>query len=781
MNRTRRLQDALPDVYAGGVDGLLGDDGFVPPRDAYDFVLAADAADAAEDAEDAGNDVPDLADEDAQAEENTATVEADNKFTADLTAKLATLALPYEMTPEAGMMTPDERRVTLPRLVQRVAFELYGLSQQATGIWPQQIEVISHARLQIRMGNIAAHLADRKGEELRRDTVRGLVLAHHMGAGKTLSTVMLIAAGVAATPDLNTADADFDLSDVAPPEGLSNGKALIFVKPLLIPQWEAALMSFSAVFQGRVTTLHSAKHVRSMTPYTDNTLVVIASASMLSVKEDGKGIGWALRNKAADMEARKNRRPPPQPTTWETLVFDEAHEGVGSSSPTNASANARRIAAQYRVPVTATPMQNSTTEPWMLLLLLDIKRPKLSEEDDKALLAKHVANHVLRSEQAADGLPELTYQNVEVRASDSNVNTILEMLADNSPTSVAISPMAIAQLRRQVLVAPRIIHLSQSKEVTAWRRAHPRLARVADLPEYGPIVRELVDHLKADRKKGKVIVFTHYRAEVDALIVALSEVEIAYAKVVGDDSDVVKALNLEAFKSDLSRRVLIANIACGGAGLNLQQASTVYFMISDYNPLKEMQAIARMHRPGQLNKCRTVFFRLEGDELDSSIQELQYRKLTACLDVMGHNAALQRHTQRLPQGAGSVKKQRVDRVDLAERDGSSAAERAAGGRASSSAAASPANASGARSDAEGPEEEGDADATDDDDNDVDATSPPPAPVKARGTSSRVTRSTTAAPRPRKAVDPAKQLERNKRARELRAAKKAGGVGLRQEF
>ena len=36
-----------------------------------------------------------------------------------------------------------------------------------------------------------------------------------------------------------------------------------------------------------------------------------------------------------------------------------------------------------------------------------------------------------------------------------------------------------------------------------------------------------------------------------------------------------------------------------GTGLVLEHATTVYFMASDYTPVKETQAIARMHRQGQ--------------------------------------------------------------------------------------------------------------------------------------------------------------------------------------
>ena len=48
---------------------------------------------------------------------------------------------------------------------------------------------------------------------------------------------------------------------------------------------------------------------------------------------------------------------------------------------------------------------------------------------------------------------------------------------------------------------------------------------------------------------------------------------------------------------------MIMTTAVGGLGLNLTGADTVIFVEHDWNPMKDMQAIDRAHRIGQL---RTV-------------------------------------------------------------------------------------------------------------------------------------------------------------------------------
>ena len=48
---------------------------------------------------------------------------------------------------------------------------------------------------------------------------------------------------------------------------------------------------------------------------------------------------------------------------------------------------------------------------------------------------------------------------------------------------------------------------------------------------------------------------------------------------------------------------MIMTTAVGGLGLNLTGADTVIFMEHDWNPMKDLQAIDRAHRIGQV---RTV-------------------------------------------------------------------------------------------------------------------------------------------------------------------------------
>ncbi len=57
---------------------------------------------------------------------------------------------------------------------------------------------------------------------------------------------------------------------------------------------------------------------------------------------------------------------------------------------------------------------------------------------------------------------------------------------------------------------------------------------------------------------------------------------------------------VQKFNSDPSIDVLLLTTAVGGLGLNLTSADTVVFLEHDWNPMKDLQAMDRAHRMGQV-------------------------------------------------------------------------------------------------------------------------------------------------------------------------------------
>lgn len=61
------------------------------------------------------------------------------------------------------------------------------------------------------------------------------------------------------------------------------------------------------------------------------------------------------------------------------------------------------------------------------------------------------------------------------------------------------------------------------------------------------------------------------------------------------------SLNLR-FNNDPSIDVLLLTTHVGGLGLNLTGADTVVFVEHDWNPMRDLQAMDRAHRIGQVHR-----------------------------------------------------------------------------------------------------------------------------------------------------------------------------------
>lgn len=64
------------------------------------------------------------------------------------------------------------------------------------------------------------------------------------------------------------------------------------------------------------------------------------------------------------------------------------------------------------------------------------------------------------------------------------------------------------------------------------------------------------------------------------------------------------------FNNDPSIDVLLLTTHVGGLGLNLTGADTVVFVEHDWNPMRDLQAMDRAHRIGQVSCRPSVLFDL---------------------------------------------------------------------------------------------------------------------------------------------------------------------------
>lgn len=125
------------------------------------------------------------------------------------------------------------------------------------------------------------------------------------------------------------------------------------------------------------------------------------------------------------------------------------------------------------------------------------------------------------------------------------------------------------------------------------------------------------------REDGRsVVVFSYFRSVLDVVVARLTAPGVAvYGPLHGDVPVGERQSLVDAFTADAAPSVLVAQVTVGGTGLNLQRAAVVVLCEPQLTPSAEEQAVARLHRMGQV---RTVHAHrlLAEDGVDERIVEL---------------------------------------------------------------------------------------------------------------------------------------------------------------
>lgn len=141
---------------------------------------------------------------------------------------------------------------------------------------------------------------------------------------------------------------------------------------------------------------------------------------------------------------------------------------------------------------------------------------------------------------------------------------------------------------------------------------------------------ELAEDILAEPDK-KVVLFAHHKRVVDKLVEELKEYGVA--TIVGADSQQVRANTIEKFQHKILPRVVVMS-AAGSEGIELHRASDIIMVERQWNPAREAQAEARLHRIGQKNAV-TAHYLVVRNTMDERVHELIEAKRTVFGTVVG--------------------------------------------------------------------------------------------------------------------------------------------------
>lgn len=277
------------------------------------------------------------------------------------------------------------------------------------------------------------------------------------------------------------------------------------------------------------------------------------------------------------------------------LVVDEAHYVKNPEAQRSRSVAAWASAVWRVLLLTGTPMDNRIDDFVALVRLLDTdlagSLPRHLGLVGADTFRRDVAPVYLRRNQA-DVLVELPDL------------VLVDDWEDLSPAGEEVYRAAVA-----------------SGNFMAMRRAAWLTADPGDSTKLERL-REVVAEAAANGQR--TVVFSYFRDVLDVVAAALGSgpgVVPVFGPLTGDVPADARQAVIDAFSAGPRDGVLVAQITVGGVGLNLQAASVAVLCELQLTPSAESQAVARLHRMGQV-RAVVAHRLLAEDGVDERIVEL---------------------------------------------------------------------------------------------------------------------------------------------------------------
>jgi superfamily II DNA or RNA helicase len=326
---------------------------------------------------------------------------------------------------------------------------------------------------------------------------------------------------------------------------------------------------------------------------------------------------YGLLNNEADRFQSKN---------WHTVILDEAQ--AIKNMTTQRSQAVMGLAADFRLIMTGTPIENHLGELWNLFQFINpgllgtyeifqrrfatpIERDH--HRETRRRLQKLVRPFMLRRTKA---------QVLEELPSRTEVTLQVELSREEAALYDALRLRALQKL--EGAQGPQ--HLQVLAEIMRLRRSccHPRLV-IKDSPITGSkliMFSEIIDELLEN--KHKVLVFSQFVDHLTILREELDRKAVSYQYLDGSTPARARDQRVAAFQAG-EGDVFLISLRAGGIGLNLTAADYVIHMDPWWNPAVEDQASDRAHRLGQQRPVTIYRFVTQGT-IEERIVELHHAK-----------------------------------------------------------------------------------------------------------------------------------------------------------
>ncbi|KAL5354837.1 helicase [Pseudogymnoascus australis] len=464
----------------------------------------------------------------------------------------------------------------------------------------------------------------------------GALLADEMGLGKTLQSIALI----------------WTLLKQNPISGAGGviKKVLVVCPVTLIDNWKKEFRSWLGNINIGVMVADGKMKLTDFTHGASYSVLIAGYERMRGIAEElGQGAGVDL------------------------VIVDEGHR---LKKENNKAAQAiKGLSTLKKIILSGTPLQNDLTEFFVMVDFLNpallgsansfkknfetpilrSRQPNASERERElgdarqAELSEMTQQFILRrtAEVQAHFLPQKTEFVVFCKPTTAQTQIYEEILespafmgALNGYKAAQTQALGLINILRKVCNSPRLL-LPSNKKSAAKRVAEDEDDAVEGISEErlrAPLLatstkmRVLDGLLKIiaedpHNTKEKVVIVSNFTATLDLLQKHLSHLNLPLLRLDGDTptnrrQDIVNEFNKTSAKKNFA---LLLSAKAGGVGLNLVGASRLILFDVDWNPATDLQAMARVHRPGQ-EKPTFIYRLLMAGGMDEKIYQRQLTK-----------------------------------------------------------------------------------------------------------------------------------------------------------
>jgi len=313
------------------------------------------------------------------------------------------------------------------------------------------------------------------------------------------------------------------------------------------------------------------------------------------------------------------------------LILDESQYVKNPDSM--AYKSVKHINALHKIALTGTPVENSLTDLWAQLNIVNegllgsqnsfrnayihpiLKNNKAKEES----LLRIIEPFILRrtKDEVAPELPPLSQETVYCDMSDD------QQAAYNEEKNKLRSSLLMndSTLDHQKLAFLTLQGLSRLRTLAN----HPVLMDEEYRGDSGKFEQIIMRFETLKSENHKVLIFSSYVKHLRLLADYFDKEEWNYAWLSGSTPASSRQIEIEKFKNDPTINCFFISLKAGGVGLNLTAADYVFIIDPWWNPASEMQALSRSHRIGQDKKVMVYRF-ISSDTIEEKIRNLQESK-----------------------------------------------------------------------------------------------------------------------------------------------------------